>query len=209
MPSAGSSNPADRRGPWAGTADAPRTGRVGNRGTFEGVVKVVISGMLALALGAWGLVACQMRDMQVASEKLPYPTSSPKRPDKVVKSDEEWQRILTPEQYRILRRKGTEAAFCSPLLDNKKKGVYVCAGCGLELFRTDEKFESGTGWPSFFRPASDDAIWLARDTSYGMIRTEVLCSRCDGHLGHVFPDGPPPTGLRFCINGEALKFVER
>lgn len=132
--------------------------------------------------------------------------SSPKRTDKVVKTDAEWQKILTPEQYRILRKKGTEAAFCSPLLDNKKEGSYHCAGCGLELFKTDSKFNSGTGWPSFFQPAAKDAIWLQQDNSYGMVRTEVLCSRCDGHLGHVFTDGPKPTGLRFCMNGESLKF---
>jgi len=133
-------------------------------------------------------------------------TSSPKRADKVVKSDAEWKAQLTPEQYRILRNKGTETPFCSPLLDTKEKGAYICAGCALPLFKTDAKFDSGTGWPSFFQPATKDSIWLKDDRSHGMVRTEVLCSRCDGHLGHVFTDGPKPTNLRFCMNGESLKF---
>lgn len=135
-----------------------------------------------------------------------YPTESPKRKDKVVKTDEEWRATLTAEQYRILRRQGTEPAFCSVLNDVKDKGSFHCVGCDLELFRTDAKFQSGTGWPSFFQPAAKDSIWLRPDNSYGMSRVEVLCARCDGHLGHVFPDGPEPTGLRFCINGEVLKF---
>lgn len=138
-----------------------------------------------------------------------YATASPKRKDKVVKSDAEWQKLLTPEQYRILRNKGTEAAFCSPLNDVKETGSFYCVGCDLELFRTDAKFHSGTGWPSFFQPSSNDAIWIKEDRSYGMIRTEVLCARCDGHLGHVFDDGPRPTNFRFCINGEVLKFKKR
>lgn len=138
-----------------------------------------------------------------------FPTSSPKRADKVVKSDAEWQKILTPEQYRILRSKGTEAAFCSPLLDTKEKGVFHCAGCDLGLFSTDAKFDSGTGWPSFFQPVNRQVIWLKEDRSHNMVRTEVLCSRCDGHLGHVFTDGPKPTGNRFCINGESLVFRKK
>ncbi|HET6645118.1 MAG TPA: peptide-methionine (R)-S-oxide reductase MsrB [Fimbriimonadales bacterium] len=144
--------------------------------------------------------------MQGIDQFKGFPTESPKRKDKVVKTDAEWQKVLTPEQYRVLRNKGTEAAFCSPLLDTHEKGSFYCAGCGLELFTTDAKFDSGTGWPSFFQPVSHDAIWLREDRSYGMIRTEVLCARCDGHLGHLFNDGPKPTGMRFCMNGEALKF---
>ncbi|MEO7453585.1 MAG: peptide-methionine (R)-S-oxide reductase MsrB [Fimbriimonadales bacterium] len=135
-----------------------------------------------------------------------FPTKSPQREDKVVKTDAEWQKTLSPEQFRILRKKGTEAAFCSPLLDTKEEGVFNCAGCDLPLFSTDTKFESGTGWPSFFQPVTKTSIWLVEDRAYGMIRTEVLCARCDGHLGHVFKDGPAPTGLRFCMNGESLKF---
>ncbi len=146
---------------------------------------------------------------QVAAQSHDFPTSSPKRDDKVIKTDAEWQKILTPEQYRILRKKGTEAAFCSPLLEQHGVGVFHCAGCDLPLFSTDTKFDSGTGWPSFFQPITKDAIWLQEDRSLGMIRSEVLCARCDGHLGHLFTDGPKPTGLRFCMNGESLKFRKK
>jgi len=125
---------------------------------------------------------------------------------KVVKSDEEWQKILTPEQYRITRGKGTEAAFCGGLLKNKEAGIYFCLDCGLPLFRSDAKFESGTGWPSFFQPVAPENIRERPDFSHGMARTETLCARCDAHLGHLFDDGPRPTGLRFCMNSESLKF---
>ena len=135
---------------------------------------------------------------------------SPTRKDKLVLSEDQWRERLTPEQHRILRRKGTERAFCSAFLDNKKNGVYSCAACGLPLFQTDAKFVSGTGWPSFFQPISRKDIWLKSDTSFNMIRLEVLCSRCDSHLGHLFPDGPEDkTGLRYCINGESLKFKQK
>lgn len=134
---------------------------------------------------------------------------SPKRKDKVVLTDAEWKRRLTPEQYRILRNHGTEAAFCGRFHDNKKTGVYSCAGCKLPLFASNAKFDSGTGWPSFFQPVSGQNVWTRLDTSYGMVRYEVLCSRCDGHLGHVFNDGPNDKGgLRFCINSEAMDFRE-
>ena len=152
------------------------------------------------------LATCLSCMAQGPSEFPGFPTASPEREDKVIRTDAEWKRILSPEQYRILRNKGTEAAFCSPLLDTKEKGVFHCAGCDLALFSTDTKFESGTGWPSFFQPVTKASIWLKEDLGYGMVRTEVLCSRCDGHLGHVFTDGPKPTGLRFCMNGESLKF---
>lgn len=137
-----------------------------------------------------------------------YLVSRPNRPDRVVKTDEEWRKLLTPEQFRILRGHGTEAAFCGRFHDNKKDGVYVVAGTDQPVFRSDAKFDSGTGWPSFFQPYDKDAIWLRPDFSYGMTRLEVLATRCDGHLGHVFPDGPRAQGgLRFCINSEALEFV--
>jgi methionine-R-sulfoxide reductase len=127
---------------------------------------------------------------------------------KFVLSDADWQRRLTPEQYRISRGKGTEPPFCGTLLDNKKEGVYACIGCGLPLFSSTTKFQSGTGWPSFFQAIAAHNVAEQSDDSHGMIRTEILCARCDGHLGHVFDDGPPPTGRRFCLNGAALRFTD-
>ena len=123
----------------------------------------------------------------------------------VKKSDEEWQKTLTPEQYRVLRQHGTEPPGTSPLNEEKREGVFKCAGCGQPLFLSDTKYESCTGWPSFFRPL-DNAVGTSIDDSYFMRRTEVHCSKCGGHLGHVFPDGPNPTGLRFCMNGVAMMF---
>lgn len=125
--------------------------------------------------------------------------------DRIVKSDDEWRRELTPEQYRVLRQKGTERAFTGALLDDHGGGNYLCAGCGAELFSSEAKFESGSGWPSFTRPAGPRAVETERDTSHGMERIEVHCRRCGGHLGHVFQDGPAPTKERYCINSAALK----
>ena len=124
--------------------------------------------------------------------------------EKVSKSESEWRAELTPEQYEVLRKKGTERAFTGTYWDAKEPGVYRCAGCGQEVFRSDTKFDSGTGWPSFYEPASDDAVEAEEDRSFFMRRTEVHCRRCGGHLGHVFEDGPEPTGLRYCINSCAL-----
>ena len=121
-------------------------------------------------------------------------------------SDAEWRQRLSPEQYQVLRKQGTERAGTSPLNHEKRKGTFACAGCDLPLFSSDTKFESGTGWPSFFRPLAD-AVDTHSDRSFFMVRTEVLCHRCAGHLGHVFDDGPAPTGLRYCMNGVAMKFV--
>jgi peptide-methionine (R)-S-oxide reductase len=115
---------------------------------------------------------------------------------------------LTPEEKRVILHQGTERPFCGLFLDNKKKGTYVCRLCGLPLFASDAKFESGTGWPSFFQPVADEHIKFLEDDSHGMTRTEIRCARCDGHLGHVFPDGPPPTGERYCLNSVSLSFVD-
>jgi peptide-methionine (R)-S-oxide reductase len=125
--------------------------------------------------------------------------------EKIAKSEEEWRRELTPEQYRVLREKGTERAFSGALWDDHEPGRYLCAGCGTELFRSDEKFESGSGWPSFWKPASPRSVDTERDSSHGMERVEVHCRKCGGHLGHIFQDGPAPTGERYCINSASLK----
>ena len=128
--------------------------------------------------------------------------------ERVVKSDAEWRAQLTAGEFAIARAKGTERAFCGTLLDNKKEGIYACICCGLPLFSSNHKFHSGTGWPSFFEPLAAENVTSHDDVRVGMRRTEVLCARCDCHLGHVFEDGPKPTGLRFCVNSESLRFTD-
>jgi peptide-methionine (R)-S-oxide reductase len=128
--------------------------------------------------------------------------------EKVQKTDVEWRKQLTAEEYQVTRKKGTEPAFTGKYWDTKEHGVFRCACCGEPLFESDTKYDSGTGWPSFYAPIDESKVALETDESYGMMRTEVMCRRCEAHLGHVFPDGPQPTGLRFCINSAALKLEE-
>jgi methionine-R-sulfoxide reductase len=128
---------------------------------------------------------------------------------RVVRTDAQWQARLTRPQYEVARGKGTERPFCGTLLDNKREGVYACVCCGLPLFSSTTKFESGTGWPSFFAPVAPENVVTHEDRTYGMTRTEILCARCDAHLGHVFTDGPRPTGQRHCVNSESLIFVDQ
>ncbi|MBC8103385.1 MAG: peptide-methionine (R)-S-oxide reductase MsrB [Cytophagales bacterium] len=135
------------------------------------------------------------------------PRPKPGKDGKVALTDDQWRKLLTPAQFNVLRQEGTERPYSHPYNDLHDQGTFVCAGCGLPLFRSENKFESGTGWPSFYQPLQKSAVTEISDRALGMVRTEVQCSRCDGHLGHVFDDGPKPTGLRYCMNGVALRFV--
>ncbi len=178
----------------------------------------------ALAKGGWRLRAAASVALLVpvlpgagcnnahsASHPLAAPAdpaaSSTPMPDKIEKTDAEWRAQLTPMQYFVLRQRGTERPGSGEHLDNHARGIYVCAGCGLELFSSNAKYESHCGWPSFYEAVSDKNIVKSRDTSHGMVRTEITCPRCGGHFGHVFDDGPPPTGLRYCMNSAAMKFI--
>jgi peptide-methionine (R)-S-oxide reductase len=166
-------------------------------------MKLAIS-LTALALtGALAILAAG-----AAAAPAGVPKGSKDVIEKIVKTDAEWKKLLTPEQYKVMRDHGTERAWTSPLNNNKHKGVYVCAACGLTLFSSDTKFDSGTGWPSFWAPIDPKHVGTSVDRGFFMTRTEVHCARCGGHLGHVFPDGPPPTGQRYCMNGVSLRFEE-
>ena len=170
--------------------------------------------LISIALLSACLLGCSQKpasDMPPNASSANTPSGGKESPmiEKIVKTDDEWKKILTPEQYRVARKKGTERAFSSELAHNKEEGIYRCVCCELDLFSSETKFDSGTGWPSFWQPISENNVGNEDDSSFFMKRTEVHCARCGAHLGHIFDDGPKPTGLRYCINGVSLKFAKK
>jgi peptide-methionine (R)-S-oxide reductase len=171
------------------------------RASLIAFIALVAGGTLSL-LAVRTLPATAATPAVSAAKGFPMPDEK----DRVIKTEDEWKALLTPEQFHVLRKKGTERAFTGKLWDNHAKGVYRCAACNLPLFSSETKFESGTGWPSFWQPIAKDAVATEEDNSFFSRRTEVLCRRCHGHLGHVFDDGPKPTGLRYCMNSVSMTF---
>jgi len=176
--------------------------------------KIIIVFILIVGAGLlWKFINPSHTNTMAEIKSISKPDSTKqngeKMSDKVIKSDEEWKKELSPEEYRILREKGTERAFTGKYWDHHELGTYICAACGTELFESNTKFDSGCGWPSYFEPIDSSRIIYKDDSSFGMKRTEVICAKCDGHLGHVFDDGPPPTGLRYCINSGSMKFIKK
>ena len=154
----------------------------------------------------WIMILLTSLILPACSQHKPLEKSISTVKGRIIKTEEEWKKQLTPQQFYVLREKGTERAFSGEYWNNHANGIYVCAACQLPLFKSETKFESGTGWPSFYQPTSDTSVAVNSDTTYGMERDEVICARCGGHLGHVFADGPKPTGLRYCMNSVSLKF---